>query len=258
MDLFDVVRSCVRRWYVVLPLLLLTAWYSHHVYASVKPVYYSQAIVGLTPPNTRIDVPAAGVPVSRNGLLDVGGATFIANMYAVALRQPSVVDQVVAAGGRPDYDVKMFPVPPTMPELPLIMVEITAPTPVAAAKTMDLVMAQTKPMLKSLQQGANVPDDQMVTPFVVSPPSVPFPGVPSRTRSTVVVFAAGAGLSVLFGVIADLLLAHRHRRATDRKSRRKALSTGPQPTQDADSGSPSQTADQHQSAPIAEDATGSR
>ena len=54
MDLFDVVRSCIRRWYVVLPLLLIVAWYSHQIYASAKPVYYSSAVIGVAPPNTQV------------------------------------------------------------------------------------------------------------------------------------------------------------------------------------------------------------
>ena len=117
MDLFDVARSCFRRWYVFLPLLLIVAWFSHSVYSSVKPVYYSNAVIGLAPPSTRVDNVAPGVPLPRNGLLDIGGAPLIANMAAVGLREPSVVDRVVAAGGLPDYVSKMFPVPATMPAI---------------------------------------------------------------------------------------------------------------------------------------------
>ena len=54
MDLFDVVRSCFRRWYVVLPLLLIAAWFAHDIYTSVKPVYYSNAVVGLAAPNIAV------------------------------------------------------------------------------------------------------------------------------------------------------------------------------------------------------------
>ena len=80
MDLFDVVRSCARRWYVFLPLLLIVAWYSYSVYSSVKPVYYSNTVIGIVPPSTRVDNVPAGVPIPRNGLLDVGGASLIAKM----------------------------------------------------------------------------------------------------------------------------------------------------------------------------------
>jgi hypothetical protein len=216
LDLFDVARSCGRRWYVFLPLLLIVVWFSYSAYSSVKPVYYSNAVVGLTPPSTRIDNVPPGVPLPRNGLLDVGGASFVANMTALGLRQPTVIDRVVAAGGLPDYTARMFPVPATMPQLPLIMIEVTDADPTEVSKTLELVVHEADGTLRSLQQQAQVPDDQMVTPFVVSPPSAPAAGTPSRTRSTIAIFVAGAGLAVVVTILADVLL-------TRRKARRRQL-----------------------------------
>lgn len=207
MDLFDVVKSCFRRWYIVLPLLLIAAWYSHHIYTSVKPVYYSQAVIGVSPPDKRIDQAAPGEGVPRNGLLDLGGASLITNMATLSLSDSSVRGQVAAAGGRADYTVRMFPVPGTMPELPLIMIEATEPDAVSASKTVELVVAQADSALRTLQQQARVPDSQMVTPFVVSPQSVPAAGMPSRTRSTVAVFVGCAGVAILVGIVADVLLS---------------------------------------------------
>jgi hypothetical protein len=207
-DLFDLVKSCIRRWYIVIPLLIVAAWYSHHVYASVKPVYYSSAVIGVTPPNSRIDQAAApGDAVPRNGLLDVGGASLITNMATLALGDSGIRTQVVASGGAADYTVKMFPVPATMPELPMIMVEATEPDPLTASKTVESVVGQAGSTLRALQQQAGVPDDQMVTPFVVSPQSGPWPGMPSRTRSTIAVFVALAGAAVLAGLLTDVLLS---------------------------------------------------
>jgi hypothetical protein len=221
MDLFDLVKSCVRRWYVVLPLLLLAAYFSHHIYTSVKPVYYSSAVIGVAPPNTRVDQAAApGEGVPRNGLLDLGGASLITNMATLGLGDSSVRGQVAAAGGRPDYTVRMFPVPGTMPELPMIMIEATEPDPLAASKTVELVVAQADSTLRTLQQQANVAGNQMVTPFVVSPQSEPAPGMPSRTRSTIAVFVAGAGISILVTLLADVLLT---RRTTSRRERRQTV-----------------------------------
>lgn len=207
MDLFDVLRSCVRRWFVLIPLLLIVGWFSYSVYSAAKPVYYASAVIGFSPPSTRIDDVPAGVPLPRNGLLDIGGAPFIANMAAVGLQEPSVVARVVAAGGLPTYVSKMFPVPATMGQLPLIMIEVTDPDPAAVTRTLDLVVAQADVTLRNLQQNARVPDDQMVAPFVVSPPGDPAAATPSRTRSTVAIFVAGAGLSVLVTVLFDVVLS---------------------------------------------------
>ena len=155
-----------------------------------------------------MDDVAPGLPLPRNGLLDIGGAPLITNMTAVGLGEPSVVDRVVAAGGVPHYISKMFPVPATMQQLPLVMIEVTDPDPAAVSKTVELVVAQAEVTLRTLQHQAKVPEDQMVAPFVVSPPSAPAAAMPSRTRSTIAIFVAGAGLAVLVTVLVDVLLSH--------------------------------------------------
>jgi hypothetical protein len=222
LDLFDVARSCARRWYLFLPLLLIVGWSSYNMYSSVKPVYYANAIIGLTPPSTKMYNPPQGVALPRNGLLDIGGADLIANMAAVGLREPSAVDNVVAGGGVPDYVSRVFPVTGNMPPLPLVMIEATNPDPAAVTRTLELVVAQAGVTLRDLQQQAQVPEDQMVTPFVVSPPSAPAAGMPTRTRSTIAIFVAGAALSVLLTVGVDALLT----RLKARRRRRLASAEG--------------------------------
>lgn len=228
MDLFDVARSCARRWYLFLPLLLIAGWFSYSAYSSVQPVYYSQAVIGIAPPSVRVDDVPPGVPLPRNGLLDVGGAPLIANMTALSLRDQSVVSRVVAAGGLPDYDSKLFPVPANTMPLPLIMIEATAADPAQVSKTLGLVVQQAEVTLRTLQHQANVPDDQMVAPFIVSPPTPPAAAMPSRTKSTIAIFVAGVGLSVLLTVVVDVLATRRKSRKFQRKLAETAVATGPE------------------------------
>jgi hypothetical protein len=215
-DLFDVVRACFRRWSVVLPLLLITGWYAHGVYASVKPLYYTQAVVGLAP-SSQVKYTPGGDLVARNGLLEAGGPTFIANMAVLQMREASVVNEVVAAGGSSDYGVKMFPVPATAAQLPLITIDAGLPDPNFAKKTVDLAAAQADAALRAVQQQAGVPDDQMVRGFAVSAPSEPVLAMPSRTKSTIVIFAAGAGSAILIAVVLDVVLMRWKSRRQNRR-----------------------------------------
>ena len=163
----------------------------------------------------------------------MGGASLIANLTTLGLSDPSVVVKVVAGGGEPNYTARMFPVPPTMPELPLIMIEATEPDPAGASKTVELVVAQADSTLRTLQQQASVPDDQMVKPFVVSPPSAPAAGMPSRTRSTIAVFVAGAGLAILVGLVVDVLLTRWKARRQKRQQVQAQTADGPDPADGA-------------------------
>ncbi len=211
-DLFDVVRSCARRWYVFIPLLAIVSWISYSTYNAAQTVYYSNAVIGLAAPSSRIDNAVQGIPVPRNGLLDVGGASLIANMTALGLSEPAVIEKVVASGGIPDYNARMFPSPANMQQLPLVMIEATDADEEAVSLTIQLVSAQAEETLRTLQQQAQVPEAQMVRPFVVSPPSTPYGVMPSRARSTISIFVAGAGLTVVATVLLDVLLCRIRRR----------------------------------------------
>ncbi|MFL6088065.1 MAG: hypothetical protein ACJ74F_33875 [Mycobacterium sp.] len=236
MDLFDVARSCLRRWYLLLPMLLVVGWYGYAAYNSVIPVYYANTVIGLAPPNSRVENVDAGVPLPRNGLLEAGGATLIANMTSIGLQQQSVVDKVVASGGLPDYYAKMLPVPPGIPQPPLIIVEITSAKREAVSRTLELVIAQAEDTLTSLQEQARVPQDQMVRTLLVSPPTTPAAAMPSRMKSTITIFVAGAGLAVLVTVLADVLLTHFISRVRRRRQAQSEVAVGPglahPPTQD--------------------------
>jgi len=211
-DLFDVVRSCARRWYVVLPVILASLAFAYKTYSSVEPVYYSNAVVALAPTNRQVIYAPPGETISRNGLLDAGGASLLANLTVLGLSDSAVRQTVSANGGSPDYTVRMFPTPATAPPLPLIMVESTRPDPESSKRTAELVVQQAGSVLRSLQRQAGVPDDQMVTALTATPPGTPIIGTPSRTRSAAAIFAAGTGVALVSGVAFDTIILRRSSR----------------------------------------------
>ncbi len=229
MDSFNLKRSCVRRWYVIVPLLLMAAWYSQHFYGTVQPVYSAKTVIGLTPPSLEVSRYAPGTVIPRNGLLDVGGARLIANQVALGLREASVSDRVVAAGGAPWYVANLLRAEPNE-QLPIIVIESTANKPTEVTTTLDLLVAQSAVTVRTLQQQAHIPEDQMVTPFVVSPPRTPSAGYPTRMRSASLRFLAGVGVSILLTVLVDVLLTRRKSRAQQRKQALVEAATGPNPT----------------------------
>jgi hypothetical protein len=193
----------------------------------VKPVYYSNAVVAIAPPNLQMQYRGDGVPVPRNGLLDVGGATFVTNLAVLGFDDPNVRAQVVADGGKANFTVRMFPSPVTGngagDQLPLIMIEATESDPLSTQKTVELAAARTDSVLRNLQQQAQVPDDQMVNALMASPPSYPAAGVPSRTKSTLYIAFLGIAISVVIAVIIDaLLMRWQSRRQVQRTNKQNA------------------------------------
>jgi hypothetical protein len=214
----------------LLPLLAMVSYLSYSAYSSAVPVYYSSTVVGLAPPNSRVEHVDAGVPLPRNGLLDSGGATMLANMTAIGMQQPAILERVAAEGGLPDYFAKLLPVPPSVPQPPLIMIEITSAHRDAVTRTLELATTQAQQTLETLQEAARVPEEQMVTTFVVAPPTPPAGGMPSRMKSTLTIFIAGAALSILFTVVFDVVFIRVKGRLDERRRARAEAAAVPATT----------------------------
>jgi len=231
-DLFDVLRSCIRRWYVVIPLLAITGWYAYTQYTSVRPVYYANAVVAAAPSNEQVQFSPDGNPVPRNGLLDVGGPELIMNLVVLGYDDPAVRAQVVAGGGLDNFTVRMFPGTPIagaqQTQLPLIMIEATEPDAASAVKTIDLAAAQADPVLIGVQQRAGVPDFQMVKAILASKPQAVM-GTPSRNKSLLVTVMFGVLAAVLAGVGVDALINRLRRWRDDRRPRTSSPAEAPEP-----------------------------
>lgn len=219
LDASRVFRACIRRWYVALPILAFAVWYAYSFYASVRPVYYANAVVGLAGSNEQTQFNPDGRPIARNGLLDIGGADLIMNLVVLGFDDPEVKSQVVAGGGKGNFTVRMFPPPPSAPvqtSLPLVMIEATEADPESATKTVELAASQTGSILARLQQQAGVPDSQMVRALQASSTKA-VQGIPSRNKSLALILMVGIGLAI-FGAVGVEISIDAARRVRNRDS----------------------------------------
>jgi hypothetical protein len=217
-DLFDVVKSCIRRWHVFLPIILVAGLASILIFVLMKPTYYCNMVIGFTLPPTQVQSAApgsAGVP--RNGLMDLGGAVMITNIVTASLNERSVRNTVVADGGQDNYEAKMFPIPASGEQIPLITVEASEPDPASASKTVELAAAQAGPATQQLQQKASVPEDQMVQPVVASPLSPPEQQSKGKLKAAIATLMLGVALAVLAAVIVDAMVMRRNARDDSRR-----------------------------------------
>ena len=160
----------------------------------------------MAPPNTQIDQCAPGVAVPRNGLLDVGGATLIANMAAIGLRDPSVVAKVVAAGGQPNYTARMFPVPATIAAIAARHDRSHRAGPGRRFEDRRTGCRASRPDATNAAAASRRAGRSDGDTIRGVPAERARAGMPSRTRSTITVFVAGAGLAILVGLVVDVLL----------------------------------------------------
>jgi hypothetical protein len=216
MDALDVVRACFRQKYVVLPLLVIVAWIVFQPHKSAKPAYYSDTIVGLAPSNLQWPIECDGVPVPKNGLLEIGGEYLVTSMAVFAFSQPSVRDRVVAGGGTANFfadTVKTFDAAGKPgPDKPLIRIEAIADDPHMAQNTAQLAAAETDPILADLQRQAGVPDDQMVKAITIAPASIPVTPVQAPRKLAIYRAMIGVTIVIFVAVGIDSVFTRRRRR----------------------------------------------
>lgn len=210
MDLFDVVRACARRWYITVPLLLVTLIVSGLSYVSVETKYYGTTVLGIAPA-VAPQSPGSGLP--SNGLMDTGGIGLLSNLLSLGLQDEAVRTQIEADGGLPDYTSAVYAVPGG--QLPLVTVEATASDTAAVERTLTLVTQQAQTTLKQIQEGAGVVAVTQATTYPVRPPTAPEARKPGRARTTVAIFVVGFALSVLISVVADVMITRRRRTDAD-------------------------------------------
>lgn len=214
MDLFDVSRIAVRRWWVTLPVIAIALFVAYSNYTAVKPVYISNASIALTAPSQKV-VPAVradGSTVqSSNGLADAGGVSLMASVLATSLQQPAVTQQIRAADASSSVSIKAESTSVGGP-LPIVSFSGTASSAEGVQRAVSAAVAAAAPTMRSIQANAGVPVSQMVSVFVIAEPSPPVGAMPSRTREAIATLIAGVLVGIVLSVAVDQLMAYLRRR----------------------------------------------
>lgn len=220
MDLFDVLKTCARRWFVFIPLLVVTILIAYSNYSGVKPVYFGNVSVGLTAPSTKIQQSSSTAPVTvnSNGLVDAGGVSYLASLLSMAMNESGTKSTVREQGGTVGYNAKVFTQTTGVP-VPILVISASGTSAVAVQRTLQLAVGQAEPVLQSVQGDAGVPNTSRYR--ALSPSEVPVPGggFPSRTRQAVATILGGLLVSVVLTVAADAVIQYilRRRRLRGRK-----------------------------------------
>lgn len=99
MDLLDLMRLMVRRWYVAVPIVVVAAIAALVVGSSTKPEYQAEVSIVLVPPKTEApETPDGKAPAPRNPWLQIG-TTSMAQAIQIAVSSGEARAAVAAAGG---------------------------------------------------------------------------------------------------------------------------------------------------------------
>jgi hypothetical protein len=201
-DVLTVLRLVRRWWFLVLPMILVTAGLALLVAQSVPVTYeargtllFQPAPVAPPPP----DVNPASPTTTRNAFGGAGSEeTLAARLMALAITDPSSKDALTKLGAG-EFNLKQLTTENTQ-DLPLIEIDATASTAERAVSTVHLVSDAASRALQEQQAASGVDPAAMITarPLLAEPKAESLYG--GRVRAGLAVGSLGflATLSMPF------------------------------------------------------------
>ena len=210
MDLIGVLRACLRRWYVFLPIIVLTAWLGRDQYQQAEPQYTATATV--------VIAPSAELVYNRGRQTDTGlvvtspfnggdGPRVLAGLLARALNTSTVRQRLLPAGGAVLTATRNVEEDSTVVNL-----QVVAADAATDAKALEAVRAGANDVLAKIQYDAGTPEGQLYNAVDGGPVDPPLVAYPDRVRGVVAIGLAGVLLAVVLSVLAQSLMAGRRRK----------------------------------------------
>ncbi|WP_183069241.1 O-antigen ligase [Streptomyces sp. gCLA4] len=205
-----------RRWYVIVPAILLSLLAALHLYRSVPVAYQSQSSVALLDSSAAAKLPPAfGNPISNAG----GALVVTADVLIRTLSGADAARELHSLGVTDPYTVGFA----ANTSGPLLTLTVTGTDRAKVLEETNTLTAFAGEQLNALQAAAKVQPAYMVQTAPVVLPQTPVPQLKSRYQQVLGVLILGVGGGFVLSFVADALTAARRRR----RERSAAESGGP-------------------------------
>ncbi|GIF71225.1 hypothetical protein [Asanoa siamensis] len=203
MDLLDLLKLVVRRWYVAVPVVILTLAAAVALGSSIQPEYKTTATVILVPPTTSVSTPANGAtPAPGNPWLRIG-ETQMAQAVQIAASSGEARQKVVAAGGDSAYEITL------VTRSSIMSVEISSETSAKALATVEAVTKLISDEVKARQAEYKPKAGEEISTQVLDPGLNVTPSRSNVLRAQIVVLAVGLLLMAAAVVAYDAIARRR-------------------------------------------------
>lgn len=219
--MLGVLTACVRRWWVFVPVIALTAWLCAQQYQDAQPQFTSNAVVVVAPSDSLVYVRGSqsdtGLVVTSpfNG---ANGDRVLAGLLARALNTAGVREKVLPSGGALLQATRILE-----EDNNVVILSVVANSQKTADASVKAAVTEANGVLASIQRSAGVKDGQYFDAVDGGPIDPPLVSYPDRVRGVVGFGLAGLLLAVVLAVVADgLLMVRRRRRSSPRASRKRS------------------------------------
>ncbi|MGA8519793.1 MAG: Wzz/FepE/Etk N-terminal domain-containing protein [Pseudonocardiaceae bacterium] len=211
MDIWRILSAILRRWYVIIPLLIVTVTAAVTIGHWVEPEYTTSAVISVVPSKANIQpVPGKATVQLQAAQQQLSNpypsATYTAGVLQYVLTDSKVQQGLLAAGLTGAYVLK--PIPQTS----FLGIQATATDPELAMATGHGVIESARRILAQRQStiAASTP---RVSIDVLDDADTVSVSTSGRLQSIAAVLAVGGIVSVIGTVLVDDLLLLRRRRA---------------------------------------------
>lgn len=202
MDFWDMAKLTWRRWYVTLPLLLLTAAAVAMTFQSVDPDYRSTDYIAVLPP---VVERSSDEEVTR---VNPWSEESLADAAAIRLMGKQVADDFEAAGYDAEWTVEVTG------RLPVIRVEVVAPTAEQATAAMEDLLSAVEEEVQGRQASYDIPEGEQITTVRYDEGEILETVTSKLKRALVVVAAIGLILTMAAVVSVDAFARRREAKRT--------------------------------------------
>ncbi|MFD6231224.1 O-antigen ligase family protein [Streptomyces sp. NPDC060232] len=195
-----------RRWYVIVPAIVLSLLAALHLYRSVPVAYQSQSSVALLDSSAAAKLPPAfGNPISNAG----GALVVTADVLIRTLSGADAARELHSLGVTDPYTVGFA----ANTSGPLLTLTVTGTDRGKVLQETNILTGFAGEQLNALQAAAKVQPAYMVQTAPVVLPQTPVPQLKSRYQQVLGVLILGVGGGFVLSFVADALpAARRHRR----------------------------------------------
>ncbi|MFI8520278.1 chain length determinant protein [Streptomyces sp. NPDC085481] len=198
MDLAEIFRVMCRRWYVLVPGLVLTAALTVGAWLLVPVSYESQSTVALL--NSRKGAEADGNPF----LSMEPSLTGMADSLARNVNSDASVADLTSQGLTAKYEAKIA----DNAQGPLLWLTVTGEDRAAVLRGNRLLMSFTEKRLKDLQAEQKVAPESMIRMTTIVPPQDP----EAKLKSKIQYLVMAAGLGIVLSLVGTFFAEARGRR----------------------------------------------
>lgn len=148
----DTLRGLLRRWYIVLPGLIITASIVVGVWFAIPPGYYRSA--------TQLLIPGVGnMPEGANPYLFLGGLAPAADVLVRAIGSENVLDEMSEEHPGVEITIRRD----TTTAGPIILISVTASSDADAEAVLEQLVDRTATVLEDFQRAERVPTGSRMT-----------------------------------------------------------------------------------------------